>query len=192
VTLIGPWKTLADKNVSSNFGAGMHIRRNSSLSAFNSVFAGWNTGLLLDATTTYANATSGSLAIQNCALIGSKVIAVNGANSVTAQQALDFFNLAGSGNLIIKTTASPVLAINAKDSASILNSFYDATKTGTASIPTSFLPGTGSPLLGAAKFTHAKLQHAFFDKTPTFIGAFGATDWTKESWTNFDPQNTVY
>jgi len=192
VTLIGPWKTLGDKNVSSNFGAGMHIRRNSSLSAFNSVFAGWNTGLLLDATTTYANATSGSLAIQNCALIGSKVVSVNGANSVTAQQALDFFNTAGSGNMIIKTNNKPVLASNARDSASISNSFYDATKTGTAAIPTSFLPGTGSPLLGAANFVHAKLQNAFFDKTPTFIGAFGATDWTKESWTNFDPQNTVY
>ena len=56
VTLIGPWKTKDDKNVNSMFGAGMHIRRNSSLSVFNSVFAGWNTGLLLDATTTYANA----------------------------------------------------------------------------------------------------------------------------------------
>jgi len=42
------------------FGAGMHIRRNSSLSVFNSVFAGWNTGLLLDATTTYANALAGN------------------------------------------------------------------------------------------------------------------------------------
>jgi len=192
VTLIGPWKTTTLSNISSNFGAGMHIRRNSALSAFNSVFAGWNTGLLLDATTTYANATSGALSIQNCALIGTKVTAVNGANGVTAQQALDYFNTAGSGNLIIKTNATPVLAINAKDSASISGSFYDATKVGTASIPTSFLPGAGSPLLGAAAFTNTKLQHAFFDKTPTFIGAFGATDWTKEAWTNFDPQNTVY
>ena len=182
VTLIGPWKTTADKNVSSNFGAGMHIRRNSSLSAFNSVFAGWNTGLLLDATTTYANATSGALAIQNCALVGMKVTAVNGANGVTAQQALDFYNTSGFGNQVIADNAT----------AGISGSFYDATKIGTAAIPTSFLPTTGSPLLGAAKFTHTKLQNAFFDKTPTFIGAFGATDWTKESWTNFDPQNTIY
>ena len=192
ITLIGPWKTSADKNVSNAFGAGMHIRRNSSLSAFNSVFAGWNTGLLLDATTTLANATSGALSIQNCALIGSKVIAVTGANSVTLQQALDYFNTVGSGNLIIKSNAKPVLAINAKDSASISSSFYDATKTGIAANPTSFLPGAGSPLLGAAAFANTKLQNAFFDKAPTFIGAFGTIDWTKEAWTNFDPQNTVY
>jgi len=120
------------------------------------------------------------------------VIDVNGANSVTATQASDFFNTASFGNLIIRTNAIPVIAANAKDSAGIINSFYDATKTGTAANPTSFLPATGSPLLGAAKFTHTKLQDSFFDKTPTYIGAFGSTDWTKEAWTNFDPQNTVY
>jgi len=184
VTLIGPWKTKDDKNISALFGAGMHIRRNSSLSAFNSVFAGWNTGLLLDATSTYANATSGSLAIQNCALVSSKVTAVNGANSVTADQALAFFNTAGFNNQIIADNAT----------AKILNSFYDATKTGTAAIPSSFLPEAGSPLIaaGAGAFTHAKLADAFFDKTATYMGAFGTTDWTKEAWVNFDPQNTVY
>ncbi len=183
VTLIGPWKTATDKNVSALFGAGMHIRRNSSLSAFNSVFAGWNTGLLLDATTTFANATSGNLAIQNCALVSSKVAAVNGAG-ITPQQALDFFNTTAFKNQIIADNAT----------AKILNSFYDATKTGAAAIPTSFLPETGSPLIatGAGAFTHAKLADAFFDKTATYMGAFGTTDWTKEAWVNFDPQNTVY
>jgi len=183
VTLIGPWKTKDDKNVSALFGAGMHIRRNSSLSAFNSVFAGWNTGLLLDATTTYANATAGTLAIQNCALVSSKVTAVNGAG-ITADQALTFFNTAGFNNQIIADNAT----------AKILNSFYDATKTGTAANPTSFLPEAGSPLIatGAGAFTHTKLADAFFDKTATYMGAFGATDWTKEAWVNFDPQNTVY
>ena len=162
------------------FGAGMHIRRNSSLSAFNSVFAGWNTGLLLDGTLTYNNATSGKLAIQNCVLSGTKVIAVNGANGVAPADALAFFN---SGN-------NQIIADNAV--TGIVNSFYDATQTGAAAAPTSFLPAAGSPLLTGASYTHAKLADSFFDKTPTYIGAFGTTDWTKEKWTNFDPQNTVY
>lgn len=184
VTLIGPWKTKEDGNVSTLFGAGMHIRRNSSLSAFNSVFAGWNTGLLLDATSTYANATAGTLAIQNCALVSSKVTAVNGAG-ITADQALAFFNTAGFNNQIIADNAT----------AKILNSFYNASKTGTAANPTSFLPEAGSPLIaaGAGAFAHAKLKdNAFIDKTATYMGAFGTTDWTKETWVNFDPQNTVY
>lgn len=184
VTLIGPWKAKEDGNVSTLFGAGMHIRRNSSLSAFNSVFAGWNTGLLLDATSTYANATAGTLAIQNCALVSSKVTAVNGAG-ITADQALAFFNTAGFNNQIIADNAT----------AKILNSFYNASKTGTAANPTSFLPEAGSPLIaaGAGAFAHAKLKdNAFIDKTATYMGAFGTTDWTKETWVNFDPQNTVY
>ena len=179
VTLIGPWKTTVDKNVSALFGAGMHIRRNSSLSAFNSVFAGWNTGLLLDGT--YANATAGTLALQNCALVGSKVLSVNGAG-ITAQVATDFFTTAAYGNKIITTNVD----------AKISNSFYDASKTGTAANPTSFLPEAGSPLLGAGAFTHAKLADSFFDKTATYMGAFGATDWTRDAWVNFDAQNTVY
>lgn len=190
VTLIGPWKTSADKNINPAYGAGMHIRRNSSLSVFNSVFAGWNTGLLLDGTTTYANANAGDLAIQNCALVANKVKSVNGAG-ITEVQASEFYNTAAFSNKLIKTNFNLVAPIEADSSALISTSFFDATKTGTSSIPTSFLPATGSSLLGSGVFTHAKLQDSFFDKT-TFVGAFGATDWTKEAWTNFDPQNTVY
>ena len=182
ITLIGPYKTTGDKNVNSMYGAGVHLRRNTSLSVFNSVFAGWNTGLLLDATTTYANALAGDMAIQNCAVVGSKVKAINGAGSVTEAQAALFFNTPSFGNQIIADNAT----------AKISSSFYDASKTGTAANPTSFLPEAGSPLLGAGAFTHAKLQDDFFDKNATQIGAFGTTDWTKETWVNFDPQNTVY
>lgn len=181
VTLIGPWKTAADKNVNSMFGAGMHIRRNSSLSVFNSVFAGWNTGLLLDATTTYANAIAGNLAIQNNALVANKVKSVNGASSVAEADALAFFSTTLFANQIIADNAT----------AKISNSFYDATKTGTAAIPTSFLPETGSSLLSGAAFTHTKLSGSFFTQT-NYIGAFGTADWSKETWVNFDPQNTVY
>ena len=180
MTLIGPWKTSADKNVNSMFNAGMHIRRNSSLSVFNSVFAGWNIGLLLDAASTYANATSGNLAIQNCVLVASKVSTVKGAG-ITDQQALDFFNTAAFSNQIISDNVT----------AKISNSFIDATKTGTAANPTSMLPEAGSALLSGASFTHDKVKDAFFTAT-TYIGAFGTTDWTKESWVNLDPQNTVY
>ncbi|MBP6259951.1 MAG: hypothetical protein KA370_00450 [Paludibacter sp.] len=181
VTLIGPWKTKDDKNVNSMFGAGMHIRRNSSLSVFNSVFAGWNTGLLLDATTTYANALAGNLAIQNIALVANKVKSVNGASSVAEADALAFFNTTLFANQIIADNAT----------AKISGSFFDATKTGTAANPTSFLPESGSALLSGAAFTHTKLSGSFFTQT-NYIGAFGTTDWTKETWVNFDPQNTVY
>jgi len=184
VTLIGPWKTSADKNVNVNYGAGMHIRRNSSLSVFNSVFAGWNIGFVLEGSTTLKNATDGNLAIEDCYLVGSKMGVCadknSGAGAFTASTAvMDLYKAKNKYN-------------SSTDSLKIKDSFYDATKAGTAANPTSLLPGAGSALLTGAKFTHAKLQNAFFDKTPTHIGAFGTTDWAKESWTNWDPQNTVY
>jgi hypothetical protein len=182
MTLIGPYKTTADKDVNSMYGAAMHLRRNTSISIFNSVFAGHNNGLLLDATTTYANATAGELALQNCALVGIKANAINGANSVTQAQAQEFFNKTEFNNQIIADAAT----------AKISNSFYNVKLVGTAAIPTSFLPESGSVLLSSGAFAHAKLQNAFFTKTATYMGAFGATDWTKETWVNFDPQNTVY
>ncbi|MDO9155185.1 MAG: hypothetical protein Q7U47_16000 [Paludibacter sp.] len=192
VTLIGPWRTSTSSNVSALFGSGMHIRRNSSLSVFNSVIAGWNTGLLLDATTTYSNATSGKSAIQNVALVANKVKSVNGANSVTEAQAAEFFNTTTFANRIMVANFNRTAPIEADSSALILSSFFDPTKTGTAANPTSFLPETGSTLLSTGAFTHTKLQDAFFDKTATYRGAFGTVDWTKEAWVNFDPQNTVY
>ena len=199
VTLIGPWKTTADKNVNTQFGTGMHIRRNSSMSVFNSVVAGWNIGLVIDGTKSNANATAGDLAIQNSCLIGSKLAAATASNTgsgaISKTKAdtvvLDFFTK-GTGNNVIKTTLTPKNSANSKDSASIDLCFYDATKAGSAAVPASNLPGANSPILTGASFTHAKLQNAFFDKTPTFRGAFGTSDWAKESWTNWDPQNTVY
>lgn len=183
MTVIGPFKTTGDKNVNANYGAGLHLRRNTSISIFNSVVAGWNTaGLLLDATTTLANATSGDMALQNVAIIGTKVAALKGAASVTDADAAGFFNTVAFNNKLIATVAD----------AKISKSFFDASKEGTAAIPTSFTPEAGSPLLGAGAFAHAKLQNAHFDKTATYMGAFGATDWTKEAWVNFDPQNADY
>jgi len=181
MTVIGPLKTVADKDVNANFAAGMHLRRNTSISIFNSVIAGWNTaGLLLDATTTLANATAGDMALQNVAIVGTKGTALRGANSVTDAQASAFFTTASFNNKLIATSAE----------AGIENSFYDPKAT--IGKPAGFLPAAGSPLLGAGAFTHPKLQDAFFDKTATYMGAFGTTDWTKEAWVNFDPQNTVY
>ncbi|MFT3825701.1 MAG: hypothetical protein QM731_17405 [Chitinophagaceae bacterium] len=48
VTAIGPKATLTNKG-SSLFLAGAHIRRNTQLSIYNSVFLGWPTGILIDA-----------------------------------------------------------------------------------------------------------------------------------------------
>lgn len=69
MSVFGPEYTL-NTSVNSNFKRAMHLRRNTSLNSYNSIFTGWPTGLFLDGTATQANATSGKLKLQNCVLSG--------------------------------------------------------------------------------------------------------------------------
>ena len=69
VSMFGPLVTPATPfNV--NFKRSMHIRRNSTLCVYNSVFAGWPVGLYIDGNTTQANANNNVLQIENCIMAG--------------------------------------------------------------------------------------------------------------------------
>lgn len=69
ISLFGPGYN-ASTTMNSNFKRAMHIRRNSSLSVYNSVFTGFPVGLFLDGDATQANATSNSLQLENCLMAG--------------------------------------------------------------------------------------------------------------------------
>lgn len=56
--------------INSNFKRAMHLRRNTRLSTFNSVFSGWPTGLFIDGTASQGNATNGDMKIQHCVMSG--------------------------------------------------------------------------------------------------------------------------
>jgi len=56
--------------INSNFKRAMHLRRNTRLNAYNSVFAGWPTGLFIDGTASQGNATNGDMKIQRCVMSG--------------------------------------------------------------------------------------------------------------------------
>ncbi|MCR5888488.1 T9SS type A sorting domain-containing protein [Hymenobacter sp. J193] len=160
----------ASTNLNSDYKRAMHIRRNSALSVFNSVFTGWPTGLLLDGTPSEANATSGELQIKNTVLASAKTNFA--AASGSSYDVAGFFNAATRNNQLTTTDA---LSLNAD------NFSLTAPK---------FMPLAASSLQAGADFTDAKISGEFFDKV-AFRGAFGAEDWTA-GWTNFDPQNTDY
>ncbi len=69
ISVFGP-KATSGTTINSDFKRAMHIRRNSACSIFNSVFAGYPTGLFLDATATQTNATNDELKIENTFLVG--------------------------------------------------------------------------------------------------------------------------
>ncbi|MEO6314842.1 MAG: hypothetical protein ABIU63_14810 [Chitinophagaceae bacterium] len=75
VTSFGPLATPNNVGNSNYLGAAVQIRRNSSLSIFNSVFSGWATGILIDAglgTPTDANITTGTLQLSGVILSSCK------------------------------------------------------------------------------------------------------------------------
>ena len=165
VTLIGPKATLTTP-VASYFKRGMHIRKRSNLSVYNSVVMGWPIGEFIESSTTQANFTSGTAEIKNNVWAGCNVnhAAAFDSTFVPSTPNANTFYAAATGAML--TDPFNLSNVNA-------------------------MPATGSPLLTGASYTASNLSSTFFDKTGTYIGAFGTTNWM-DCWTNFDPQNSPY
>ncbi len=174
ISVFGHFHTLADSaGASSLVGRGAHIRRNSSISIFNSVITGYREGIRLDATTTQGNMTAGELVLKNITLAGN-LKALNVANEAVLSTFSDEFYSSSNNNNQLNTIAELKLNSN------VFN--LDAPN---------FLPNNDSPLLNSADYSHAKLQGGFFTTTSNFRGAFGSVDWTAK-WAAFNPQTIEY
>jgi len=159
---------------SGPYQSAMHLRRNTDISIYNSVFAGYPEGLRLDGANTLAHATAGSLDLKGIVLANT-TIPVRGdraATGISDVQATAYFSAAARKNTILTDVST--LLFNADN--------FKLTAP-------NFLPQATSPLLKDAVW-EGKGADTFFTKE-LFRGAFGTTDWTK-TWTNFDPQNTLY
>ncbi|GAB3572965.1 hypothetical protein GCM10027578_33380 [Spirosoma luteolum] len=167
---------------SGAYRAAMHLRRNTAISIFNSVMAGFPEGLRLEGTAdgTLANINNGSLELQGIVLANSEIpnstTVVRGIGDVTTAAAQAYFNTAARKNQIIPSSSIASLLLNA--------STFNLTTP-------NFLPQSGSPLLVATNaITGGKIGDSFFTAAP-YIGAFNTENWLA-GWTNFDPQNTNY
>ncbi|MES2732039.1 MAG: IPT/TIG domain-containing protein [Bacteroidota bacterium] len=158
---------------SGPYQSAMHLRRNTAISIFNTLIVGYPEGLRLDNAGTLANVTADKLQLRGIVL-ANVTLPYLGKNTVTDQQAQDFYTTAAYQNQVVTMADLATLSLNA-------NSFNLTTP--------NFLPAAGSPLLTGALWT-GKGADAFFEKV-AYKGAFGTADWTT-GWTNFDPQNTEY
>ncbi|AYA37500.1 T9SS C-terminal target domain-containing protein [Hymenobacter oligotrophus] len=157
--------------LNANVKSAMHIRRNSALSVFNSVFTGYRTGLLIDGTASEGNATSGELQVANTVMAG---LPTNFATaSGSSYDVASFYNQGARSN---------TLYANESD-VQFQSGSYTLTSP-------QVLPAASSPLQNGAAFADTKLANTFFERV-AYRGAFGTTDWT-QGWTNWDPQNTPY
>ena len=174
VTLVGPRPNLTSIG-NTNYRRGMHLRRNSALSAFNSIVIGWPTGWLLDASTgrpTDLNIGSGAMVVAGTIFGGnnSTLSYAASATSPTGWSTADlttYVNRADGGNTIL-TNASDV---------KLMNPFgYDQS--------VDFNPAPGSPALTGAIFTSPKVNNASFTVT-TYRGATAQNDTWWKNWTSF-------
>ena len=169
ITSIGPKVTSATV-VNAKYNNALRLRRNTTCSAYNSVFMGWPNGVFIEGDSAAKNANNDLLQMSNTFVSGSTVAlkksTVNTVFDVTA-----WFNGAGKRDSVL--TENTEVMLN--------NPF--------AAVP-NCLPMTGSPVLNRASFTNSRLTNSFFSPT-TYIGAFGTSDWTSK-WANYDPQNTNY
>ncbi len=173
MSVFGHFKTISDTTgASALIGRGAHIRRNSSISIFNTVITGYREGIRLDSTITQANMTTGNLVLKNITLAGNvKGLETKG----TADKTLftNTFNDAANNNAIV--TAIADLGLNADN--------FNLTAP-------NFLPTGSSSLLTSGSFSDSKLSGGFFDNV-AFRGAFGTQNWTA-GWANFNPQTATY
>ena len=182
---------LQGTSLNANYTRAMHLRRNTAISIFNSVFTGWPQGLFIDGGAAQANATGGSLVLRNNVLAG--MTANYGANPSTGFNHQSFFEDASRANQTFPAISA--LGLNA-DNFNAINS--NGTPNGT---PDFTLPAA-SVLTGAASFADAKLsgagnggQNSTF-QVVSYRGAFGpastaGSNWAT-GWTNFNPQTTCY
>ncbi len=163
--------------INSNYKRALHIRRDSECSAFNSVWAGYNVGLLIESSSTQANASGDTLRFRNNMLAQmtdtlATTTAANPNNTNGAFTIDTWFNTAGYSNSTPATAAS--LMINNLSLTS-----PDLTL------------AAGSPLLSGAAFSNSYVADPWFTQV-SYVGAFdGSNDWT-DCWAEWDPQNQAY
>ncbi|SDX82607.1 T9SS type A sorting domain-containing protein [Hymenobacter psychrophilus] len=164
--------------LNNNYKRGMHIRRNSALSVYNSVISGYPVGLLLDASASEGNAASGALQLRNNVFAGYTDARVANVNTGSTYDAKKF--LADNGNDLTSSVADLNLAT---ENFNLTSPFFQ--------------PKSGSKLGAGAAFT-GKAADAFFDKV-SYRGAFAPEGTTGANtgnwatgWTNFNPQITCY
>jgi hypothetical protein len=168
-TAIGPLRGNSSATINSKFERALRLRRNSEMKILNSIFMDWKRGLHIDGTAAEARAGEDALRFRNNIIAGCQ-----------------------PSNKIVTTSATfnhkKYVADNMNDTlisaAGILVNPYNYTAP-------DYRPAAGSIALTNADFN----DQGFPQFTATaFRGAFAPAPvamWT-DSWTNFDPANTIY
>jgi hypothetical protein len=175
MTVMGPMATLANKG-NSLFVWGVQIRRNSSMSLFNSIVMGYPNGLYIDATKGVPtdNNIPNSLFVQNTIIAGCPtpiLYSISGNSNIpttpnTTTTITAWYNTASYGNSILTNCTDVQLGAPFNYAAPDFN------------------PAAGSPALAGAAFTNTKLATGF--TSVAYKGACASGDTWWKTWTKFN------
>lgn len=178
ITFIGS-KQFDTSTVDPNHKRGMHLRRNSLMNVYNTIFMGYPTGCLFDGVGV-ANACNGD----TIKFMSNIIAGISGKNFDTAAMNSNGFN--ATTWALNSTRKNDTLNTNAQ--VMLTNAYGGYT---TRNWNTSFfVPVSGSPALDASRFTDVTSVDPYFSSV-NFRGAFGASDWGA-GWTNFRPDTVNY
>ena len=176
MTVVGPRAALTNTG-NSLFRRGIHTRRNSAVSFFNSIIMGWPTGWNLDGGTgtptdlNYSAATPKAY-MSNTILAGNNTqftYTASGGSPTgwTTTDLTNYFNRAGAGNSVFTNTSDVMLTAPFKHDGSA-----------------DWNPLPGSPALSGSDFSNTRISNSFFTAT-TYRGACAAGDTWWKNWTRF-------
>ena len=167
VSIFGP-QVDAGTVINSNYKRANHLRRNTRSRVFNSVFAGYPVGVLIDGSNTEANCDANTLKVRNS--VYSAMAALTAVATGSTWDVATWFNAGGN------TSYTDNASLGYNDPFNLADP--------------DFTLSNGSVLNSGADFSDGDLADAFIEPV-SFRGAFGSTDWTA-GWVNNDPQNTPY
>lgn len=203
ITVLGPRDTQT-RTISSNYQNAIHLRRRTSISIFNSFFSGFRIGLRLDDQGTLDNLTAGAgkhaynlITVPGTNLIGNSTSIADAAfaTGLSSGDATAISNYwTNNNNAVVNNFSATSNATFFTDAGITSTLFWGGQTVVTYPSDPNFVLLSGvvdaNNLNTGANYTDAKLG-AFFDKTGTFRGAFGAADWTN-GWSEFQPINKTY
>lgn len=173
MTVIGPYAQ-SSWSLNSLWGRGGHLRRNTLMSAYNSIIMAWRVGLRVDGSGVGNAATGDTIQIRNTILAGNVRLADStGTGSFSPQQ---WLQTPAYGNTIFTENTSVQLTAP-------FNIYPDVPLPATN--VNNWIPLSGSPALSGASFANPNL--AGFENV-SFRGAFGTDNWTA-NWAQFNPKN---
>ncbi len=173
VTLVGPRATLTNVG-NSNYKRGIHARRNSAISVFNSIVMGWPTGWLVDAST-------GTPTDLN--LVGASPKAIYASNIIAGNNTQ--LNYTVSGSASTGWSKDTLISYMANKANTLLTNNSDVQLMDPFKYDNSvdFNPASMSPALTGSDFTHTKLASWFTATSYRGACANGDAWWT--IWTSF-------